>query len=394
MTFGRSHATPAGIYIHVPFCRAKCPYCDFYSVVRPEESIVDYLTALAWELERSPHQGLAVDTVYFGGGTPSLLTPDQIRSILSMVRAGFVVAADAEITLEVNPGTVDAADLRGYRTAGVNRLNIGLQSVDDRHLDFLGRIHTAGQGIDTLGWARAVGFENVGLDLIYALPGQGTDEWQRELAVVADLGAEHLSCYTLTLEPGTPMAAREASGDFVALDEETAAALFSFTIDFLNRSGYRQYEISNFARIDGAGAIDRRSRHNRKYWTSAPYLGFGPSAHSFLDDRRWWNHRSLACYLDELRQGRSPQAGEETLSREQRVVECVYLGLRQTDGIDRQDFYARFGVDFLSLFGVAAEPLIGEGMLAASTSHIRLTPRGMLLLESVAGRLLGAVNGE
>ena len=389
MTFGRSHATPAGIYIHVPFCRAKCPYCDFYSVARPE-GIADYLTALASELERSPHQGIAVDTVYFGGGTPSLLTPDQIGSILSRVRAGFAVAAGAEITLEVNPGTVDAAALRGYRAAGINRLNIGLQSVDDRHLNFLGRIHTADQGIGTLGWARDAGFDNVGLDLIYALPGQGMDEWQRELAVVVKLGAEHLSCYTLTLEPGTPMAAREARGDFAALDEQTAAALFSFTIDFLNRSGYRQYEISNFARVDGAAAIDRRSRHNRKYWTSAPYLGFGPSAHSFLDNRRWWNHRSLARYLDELRQGRSPQAGEERLSREQRIVECVYLGLRQTDGIDRQDFHARFGADCLSLFGAAAEPLIGEGMLAASTSHIRLTPRGMLLLESVAGRLLNS----
>ncbi len=391
--FDAASMTASGIYIHVPFCRAKCPYCDFYSVARPDD-IPAYLKALTAELRRCRHRVRAVDTIYFGGGTPSLLTPDQIDRVLSAVLARFPVSADAEITVEVNPGTVDAAALRGYRAAGVNRLNVGLQSLEDRHLGFLGRIHTAAQGLDTYRWARTAGFDNVGLDLIYALPAQELNPWRRELSRAAALGAEHLSCYTLTIEPGTPMADRAGRSTFPAVDEQTAADLFRATVDLLETSGYRQYEISNFARRDAAAARDWRSRHNRKYWTSAPYLGFGPSAHSFLDNRRWWNCRSLARYLAELERHASPVAGEEILTREQQLMECVYLGLRRTEGIDREAFSARFGDDFFAIFGREAEALVAEGRLECVSGRVRLPMRGMLLMESVVGRLLDAGNGE
>jgi oxygen-independent coproporphyrinogen III oxidase len=379
--------SPAGVYIHVPFCRAKCPYCDFYSVTE-RRLIPDYIEALHTELALRRRSVPCADTVYFGGGTPSMLAPRQIGSILDSICGSFSMESHPEVTLEVNPGTVNADNLADYRIAGVNRLNIGLQSIDDQNLVFLGRIHTAGQGLDTLRWARQAGFQNVGLDLIYAIPGQTRKRWESELAEVVRLAPDHLSCYTLTIEPGTPMAARVQKGDIQPLDEKTAGDLFSFSTDYLNRNGYRQYEISNFARDAGDGSRDNRSRHNRKYWTLAPYLGFGPAAHSFLDNRRWWNHDTLHPYLSAIKAGELPVAGAENLTFDQQMIEFIYLGLRQTDGIDTSAFASRFNAAFCGLFEPQVSRLLGEGLLEKSLDHIRLTARGMRFLESVAGRLI------
>ncbi len=380
--------TPAGLYIHVPFCRAKCPYCDFYSVT-DHGAIPAYIEALIAELNMLRHRVPHADSIYFGGGTPSVLTPGQIGQILETVHACFAVAPDAETTLEVNPGTVDRESLVAYRQRGINRLNIGLQSMDDQTLRFLGRIHTAKKGIDTYRWAREAGFDNVGLDLIYGVPGQTRQRWEAELAGVVQLAAEHLSCYTLTLEPGTPLAEKVQGGQIQPLDERTAGRLFSATADYLSRNGYRQYEISNFTRKSAADTTDRRSRHNRKYWTLAAYLGFGPAAHSFLEHTRWWNHRCLSDYLADLKAGRRPVAESEALNREQQIMEFVYLGLRQTDGINTADFASRFKATFSERFEAEATRLVREGLVEKSSERVRLTDRGMRFLESVADRLLG-----
>jgi oxygen-independent coproporphyrinogen-3 oxidase len=241
-----SGTEPAGIYVHVPFCRSKCPYCDFYSIERLDR-IDAYVEALLIELAMYRQAVERVDSIYMGGGTPSLLAPGQVAGIIDAAADCFVVAEDTEITLEVNPGTVTRTDLRAFRRAGVNRLNLGLQSLDDDALRTLGRIHTSRQGLRCFDWARDAGFENLGVDLIYARPGQTKQAWQVEMASVTDLEPEHLSCYTLTLEPGTPMARCVSRGRLRPLEEGIAVELFDATIDYLETRGYRQYEISNFA---------------------------------------------------------------------------------------------------------------------------------------------------
>ena len=378
---------PAGLYVHIPFCRAKCPYCDFYSVT-DDRSIPDTIDALLGELNLRRHSVPLADSIYFGGGTPSVLTPRQIDRILDGVHACFLVSPDVETTLEVNPGTVNRQRLAAYRASGINRLNIGLQSLNDQTLNFLGRIHTAEKGVDTYRWAREAGFENVGLDLIYGVPGQTRERWEIEMADVVALAPDHLSCYILTVEPGTPMAAQVQRGQIQLMDEQMVGELFSFTAAYLNGNGYRRYEISNFARTTTPEVCDWRSRHNRKYWTFAPYLGFGPAAHSFLDNTRWWNHRSMAAYLADLKTGTLPVAETETLTREQQIMEFIYLGLRQTDGIDTADFARRFDEPFSERFEATLSPLVHERLAARLPGRIRLTGRGMRFLESVVDRLL------
>ena len=379
--------TPAGLYIHVPFCQAKCPYCDFYSVT-DRRPVPEYIEALLAELDMLRHLVPRGDSIYFGGGTPSLLTPRQIGQILENVYACFSVTLDAEVTLEVNPGTVNRESLAAYRVAGINRLNIGLQSIDDQTLIFLGRIHTAKKGVDTYRRAREAGFDNVGLDLIYGVPGQTRNRWESEMAGVVQLAPDHLSCYTLTMEPGTPMALKVQNGQVQPLDEKTAGDLFSATAAYLNLNGYCQYEVSNFARYAAGDTVDRRSRHNRKYWTFAPYLGFGPAAHSFLNNTRWWNHRSLDDYLADLKDGKRPVVETESLTREQQMMEFIYLGLRQTDGIDTTDFASRFKADFSERFEPEVTRLADEGLVDKLSGRIRLTIRGMRFLDSVVDRML------
>lgn len=372
----------------MPFCRSKCPYCDFFSVTNPDY-IPEYVEALIGELELNSQAVECADSIYFGGGTPSILTPRQIERILEGVYSCFSISADAEVTLEVNPGTVSRDSLADYHSIGINRVNIGLQSTVDRTLAFLGRIHTAGEGVDAYHMARKVGFENVGLDLIYALPGQTPQQWTAQMAQVMQLAPEHLSCYTLTIEPGTPLADRVAAGEVAPLDEKTAGDLFSLTIDYLSGHGFRHYEISNFAGVDSDGCVDRRSRHNRKYWNFNPYLGFGPAAHSFQDNRRWWNHPSIADYIEDLTVMKLPVEGTEVLTREQQIIESVYLGLRQTDGIDTVAFKLWFNEQFSDCFEPQLSRLTDEGLLETAGERIRLTRKGMLILEKVVERILG-----
>jgi len=297
---------PAGIYIHVPFCLRKCRYCDFYSVAQLNQRDA-FVKALQREIELAPDPG-PVDSLYFGGGTPSLLDPDQVAAILTAARARFEFLSDVEITLEANPGTVDKATLTDFKTAGVNRLNLGIQSFENRQLAFLGRIHTATEARQSIEAARAAGYSNLGLDLIYGLPGQNPVEMAREVEAAVAPEPEHLSCYLLTYEQGTPLDKDREFGKVTPLPEKDAADLFLEIRKLLSAHGYRQYEISNFARSE-----QYFSRHNQKYWNFAPYIGLGPAAHSFIEPVRYWNHRELPDYLSDLEKG-NHRSGPRKLS--------------------------------------------------------------------------------
>ncbi len=396
----RSHslpfaADPAGIYLHIPFCVKKCAYCDFYSItdlaLKPA-----FMDALVAEMTLRRDGSLPCDTLYVGGGTPSVLAVDDIDRLLVNARECFHLPESAEITLEVNPGTVTPGQLAGYRAAGVNRLNVGVQSFSDRALSFLGRIHSAQTAVRTLQWVREAGFDNVGVDLIYGLPGQTTADWQEELERVLEFAPEHLSCYMLTYESGTPLTRDRQKGLFRTLPEARAGALFTKGCTFLGAHGYAQYEISNFARSDRPGGggkhrPDYRSRHNRKYWSFAPYMGLGPSAHSFIGRKRWWNWSHVGRYIETLKSSALPVDGTETLTRAQCMMEAVYLGFRRTDGIDAAAFGQRFGARFETLFEKAISRFSEKGMLTVDGGRCRLTPKGMLLLDSIAGVFISEI---
>ncbi len=375
-----ANAEIGGLYIHVPFCIKKCFYCDFFSVT--DMSLRSrYVAALLDELKwaATAYAGMRFDTLYLGGGTPSVLETDALGRIVASAFSAFTVLPGAEVTVEVNPATADRDSLRRYRTAGVNRINIGVQSFQNQNLAFLGRIHSAADAVKTLEWAQTAGFENIGIDLIYGIPGQTEATWRQDLDRAAAHRPEHLSCYTLTYEKGTPLTGELSRGTVIPATDEQVAQLYLTTVEVLAQKGYEQYETSNFAR-----SAAHRSRHNGKYWSFAPYLGLGPSSHSFLPPERLWNKADLAAYLADVEQGRRPVAGRESLTRDQLMIEAVYLGLRLIDGIDVAGFESRFKVKFESLFNRPLTVFADQGLLETSGWRCRLTPRGMLLLDTIA----------
>ncbi|MBM4295365.1 MAG: radical SAM family heme chaperone HemW [Deltaproteobacteria bacterium] len=335
-----------GLYLHIPFCRSKCPYCDFYSVT--DLSLVTaWVAALIKEAAFYREKFDGFDTLYLGGGTPSLLTPAQLEALLAALRRYFHFTSDAEVTLEANPDDLSREKIAAYQDLGVNRLSVGIQSFNDRDLTFLGRRHTARQAVQALEGARAAGFANLSLDLMYALPGQTEKDWRETLNVALSFQPEHLSCYQLTVEAGTPLGERKTRGEFQAAGEEMEGALFLLTSEFLEDKGYFHYEVSNFA-----WGKKNCCRHNLKYWRHVPYLGLGPGAHSFsiVDGEdgaqgapyikngvRWWNQADLEGYLKALAAGQAPVAGRETLTPEQFRLEILYLGFRTRRGVALED---------------------------------------------------------
>lgn len=376
----------AGLYLHVPFCHRKCPYCDFYSI--EDASLIPlYVAALLSEIDMKASLPYHFDTVYLGGGTPSMLSARQIESIIDHLATSFRFSAYPEITLEINPGTTSAEKLADYRRCGVNRLNIGVQSFDDALLTFLGRIHSAADAVTVLKQARNAGFENIGIDLIYGLPGQSMDRWIGDLTTAISFEPQHLSCYMLTIEPGTPMERYREAGEFQPPEESHTIALFDKTHSFLRKNGYIHYEISNYAASECY-----RSRHNMKYWTFSPYAGFGPGAHSFNGrDRRCWNYRSVTDYLKFIALGRLPTADIEKLTMEQQITEAIYLGLRLTEGIRPATVESRFGVDFEKLFGPGIRYLEEEGMAFYTEDRFHLTEKGIHFADGIASMLIDAI---
>jgi len=376
----------AGLYFHIPFCEHKCIYCDFYSVV-PQSSareVASFLTGLRTELElygASPYHSSKYETVFFGGGTPSLLSPVDVEKILDLLRTRFSISQDAEITLETNPGTVDFERLRELRAAGITRVSIGVQSFHDDDLKFLTRIHSSSEAADCVRDAFRAGFDDVGIDLIFALPSQTSKRWLGTLDKAIALQPTHVSCYSLIVEPGTPLERLIASGQIQSLSVAADAELYELTIDTLVSRGYEQYEISNFARPGS------QCRHNVNYWNHTNYIGLGPSAHSFWEGERWWNVSDANIYRNLLDSGRLPIEGRERLSPDELLEEDLYLGLRSS-GIDVELFAARHGAWVLERFRSAMESLREEKMLAWEGNRIRLTPRGYALCDEICATLM------
>ena len=382
----------AGLYIHIPFCIKKCAYCDFYSTA--DLSLRhDFLDGLFREMELLGSRPFAFDTIYLGGGTPSVLPPQSVELLITKAFSQFDIHSNAEITIEVNPGTVDINHLQAYRQTGINRINIGVQSFSDNSLGFLGRIHTKDEAVAAISAARQAGFDNMGLDLIYGLPGQEPEAWQIDLEQAISFSPEHLSCYSLTYEENTPLGKMMTEGKVEPLGDDAVADLFKIMQGILGKQGYEQYEIANFARMypednSPGNSQSYRSQHNQKYWTSAPYIGLGPSAHSFVEPVRSWNVADIQTYLSRLEKGILPMEKSETLTDEQRLTETLYLSLRTREGIDVPRLEKTFGLDFHGRYGEALDDLVMREMLELTETRCSLTPKGMRFLDGIVALLV------
>jgi oxygen-independent coproporphyrinogen-3 oxidase len=370
-----------GLYIHVPFCIRKCLYCDFTSYPVDGAAADIYLKALVKEINL---YGLAladeaknISSLFFGGGTPTCLPAGALKMVLDELRSCFSLAAGCEITVEANPGTVDAAGLDTLLQAGVNRLSIGVQSFHDGLLGVLGRIHNAGQALEAVHLARAAGFENLNLDFIFGIPGQSISDWQETLAKAVALGSEHIAAYGLQLEEGTPLAQAVGRGEICACPEDLELTMYRFAAEFLPASGYKQYEISNFARPG------RECAHNMVYWLNRPYLGIGPAAHSFISGERFSNVNALGKYADRLSRGEYPVENRERLTIADEMAETMFLGLRLTAGVDLNIFHERFGRRAEDVYRPEISSLLKKGLVEIQGGFLRLSGKGLPLANIV-----------
>jgi oxygen-independent coproporphyrinogen III oxidase len=383
---------PLGVYVHFPFCSVRCPYCDFAVDTRTEIPHDAYADAILAELAARAgwFEGAGpLVSIYFGGGTPGLWRPDALARVIEAARATFgsPAAATLEITVEVNPGETGAAQLGGLCAAGVNRLSIGVQALEDRLLVALGRNHDAAAGPAAMAAARAAGFDDLSIDLIFGVPGQSLDDWRRAVDAAIALAPTHVSAYALTIERGTVFGARDRAGELPRPDDEAVALMFEHARAAFPAAGLAPYEISSYARPG------RRARHNQLYWSLAPYLGLGASAASFrpLGDGGGWrfsNPRATDVYLASARSsgGSPPPRHVERRSAADLENEAVWLGLRTTDGIDRAAHRARHGRDPLAGREAAVSSATAAGWLAVDETRVRLTPSGVLFADEVAGR--------
>jgi len=370
--------THAGLYIHIPFCRSRCSYCDFATGIYQGELAERYVHALVSEISRSSNAGAHVDTVYFGGGTPSLLTPAQLDQIFSALHRQFDIDRDAEVTLEMNPGTVDRDQLRSFRQSGVNRASFGAQTFDDAELAKLGRSHTSADTLKTFHELRAAGFDNVSFDLIAGLPGQTLAGWQQNIEQSLALQPEHLSFYLLEVHSGTPLADHIRRGLQPAPDEDLAAVMYEWMIERAAAAGYEHYEISNLCKPGFS------SRHNTKYWTGASYYGFGCSAHSFDGrSRRWSNQRDVLRYVENIEQGASPVVEEQELTAADLRAEALFLGMRMMRGVDVREYNELFGVDLRAEHRDDLDRFREAGLVEFDGDLIKLTRNGALMSNEV-----------
>ncbi len=420
----------AGLYIHVPFCLSKCGYCSFYSI-SSIHLIPEFVKAVTREMSfykslftssdsgnlnssagninlsfprmresRKPSKIIdsrlrtlkgtsgndtegdffnSFDTIYFGGGTPSLLAVQQIDELLKAVNNNFEIDRQAEITIEVNPGDVSLEYLHQLRNLGINRLNIGIQSFDDSILKFLGRRHTAQEARSAIDAARLAGFDNIGIDLIYGVSGQDIDVWKQTLQEAFSFAPEHLSCYQLSLDKKTPLFHQyKQDGLHLPLENE-AVDFFMTTSHILTDAGYIHYEVSNFARTHTL-----KSRHNSKYWLHQPYLGLGPAAHSFMNDQRWWNKANVNTYLKEISEEKKPVDQSEILSMEQLALEALFLGMRTKDGVNLAQYKARYGSDLLVDKRQIIDVLIKNNLVELKNGSLCPTLSGMAVADSLA----------
>lgn len=364
---------PLGVYVHFPFCSIRCSYCDFPTVAGRDDRIERYLDALEREIgEARPALPRRADTVFLGGGTPSRLTPGQLLRILDALRARFELEAEAEITLEGNPESLVLDRLVAYRDAGVNRVSVGVQSLDDAVLRSVGRAHDAREAERAVRDARRAGFPAVSLDLIAGLPGEDPRRWPETLRRCAGFGTDHLSVYLLETDKETPLARAVRSGRTRVAGDDDQGALYEATVGTLEGEGFSLYEISNFARGG------RRSRHNLKYWTDAPYAGFGNGAHEYVDGARRSNRRDLDGYVEDVLSGRDPGDDLDPYDPERRLQEALFLGLRVVEGVDLGALSRRYGIDPGVRWREAFARAHDAGLTAVEGSRIRLTAGGRL----------------
>ena len=370
--------TLAGLYIHIPFCRSRCSYCDFATGIYQGDLAARYVSAVVDEIVSSPDAGARVDTIYFGGGTPSLLTSAQLDQLLSVLHRQFDVDSESEITLELNPGTVSRDQLRAFRELGVNRASFGAQTFDDAELAKLGRSHTSTETLKTFDELRATGFDNVSFDLIAGLPGQTLVGWQRNIEQSLALQPEHLSFYLLEVHAGTPLADHIRRGLQPVPDEDLAAMMYEWMLERAAGAGYEHYEISNLSKPGFS------SRHNTKYWTCEPYFGFGCSAHSFDGcSRRWSNQRDVLRYVECIEQHRSPVVEEHKLSDTDLRAEKLFLGMRMMRGVDLREYNELFGVDLREEHRDELDRFRAAGLVEFDGDLIRLTRNGALMSNEV-----------
>jgi oxygen-independent coproporphyrinogen-3 oxidase len=394
---------PLALYLHIPFCAVRCAYCDFNTYAGLERLYEPYAAALIREIRRAGDERgrPAVRTIFVGGGTPTVLPPTLLADVLDACREAFDVASDAELTSEANPGTVDKGRFTALAGMGVNRLSMGVQSFDDAELVWLGRIHSATEAETAFHAARRAGFANINLDFIFGLPGQDPATWARTLTRAIDLAPEHLSLYSLTVEAGTPLFDQARRGAIAEPDDDLAADLYLAACDALAAGGYEQYEISNWARKDErrmtkdekTSFVLRPSsfvcRHNLVYWRNEPYLGFGAGAHSFAEERRWWNVKPVPEYIRRIEAGQTPEREGEIIDRRLAMGETMMLGLRLVqEGVADARFRARFGVGLDETFGAEITGLVRRGLLARLPDRVRLTPEGRLLGNQVFAEFL------
>jgi oxygen-independent coproporphyrinogen-3 oxidase len=365
-----------GLYLHIPFCSSICGYCNFNRGLFDGDLKERYVGALEKEILQSGH-GEPVDTVYFGGGTPSLLEPAEIARLIEACRRTFDVAAKAEITLETNPETSTVARMEGFRAAGVNRVSFGVQSFRDSELRRLGRQHSAQRARDAVAEARAAGFGNVSVDLIMWLPEQTTRDWADSVAGVLDVKPQHVSLYLLELYPNAPLKEDMARSGWSLAPDEDAAEMYVTALASLEEAGYRQYEISNVAQP----ACE--SRHNLKYWTDGEWIGLGCGAHSTRGGTRWKNVSATADYIDRLATGQSLVVDTRAMTLGERLEEALFTGLRLVEGVDIEDLGRRYGADVWARFGAGLQPFLDERLLIHEGSRLRLTREGMLVANEV-----------
>ena len=367
----------AGIYIHIPFCAIKCMYCDFYSIADREESIPRFVNALISEIQRCQIDTTEwkIDTIFIGGGTPSLLEAKQIESILEALAAKYDLSSVKEFTIEANPGEAPKERLRDFRSFGINRISMGVQSLEPKLLKFLTRIHSVEQVFETFENARAVGFENVNCDLIYAIPGQSWEIWERDLNRIIKLEPNHISAYTLTLEKGTDLFTLVKNKKVTMPKDGQTGEWFLKTHEMMKMNGYASYEISNFSRSG------MECEHNLHYWRIHPYLAFGPSAHGFDGTNRWNNSRSLDQYLQQIESDSSPVSMKETLSEKDRLNELIGFGLRMNEGINLKRIPEKYQNEFNNNFIIAENKW--EGCFIKKDESISLTPTGMAYSDGI-----------
>ena len=376
-----------GLYFHIPFCQHRCDYCDFNTYEGMEAFIPAYMKAMGKEMGKASiniHELSVIESIYFGGGTPSIIPLDNYVKVINLIKQSFKVLPDAEITMEINPGTVNEKYLVGLASLGINRLSIGMQSAHADELKLLGRIHTIKDTVNTVRWAKQSGFSNINFDLIYGLPDQKISDWQISLETTLEFFPQHISLYSLTLNDNNIMAKKIKQGKIHSMDDDFSADCYEFAMDFLEENGFQQYEISNWFNASRDG-LDFRSIHNLRYWRRLPYLGFGAGAHSFYKNLRWENPSKIEAYIErsEGEHAFPPTRDTVNLSSKDEMAETMMLGLRLTsEGVSDHNFRELFNVSMVNIYSREIQELLDLELiewLGDDQSLLRLTRRGRLL---------------